>query len=178
MYACTTWWRIRHKGFERYPQSEWFESTIIIWKMLCDYLTNHISAKLLFLSMSIIKSCIGFRLAYLHLTLSHSKGQDQGYAHVYDEYLGYGDRYGKIIIIIKQQVSIGILTFGLGTFWRSRTRSCIFHQWISWIWWLMGKTLLFQSGRKSCIGFRLSYLHWTLIHSKGQSPGHAYSKCI
>ena len=41
------------------------------------------------------KSCMGFRLAYLYLTLDHHKGQGQGHANFDNRYLGNGDRYGK-----------------------------------------------------------------------------------
>ena len=34
------------------------------------------------------------RLAYLYLTLTHSKGQDQVHAHFDSEYLENGKRYG------------------------------------------------------------------------------------
>ena len=37
----------------------------------------------------------GLWLAYLHLTLTHSKGQDQGHAHFDSEYIGNGERYDK-----------------------------------------------------------------------------------
>ena len=33
---------------------------------------------------------MGFRLEYLSLILAHSEGQDQGYAHFYNENLGNG----------------------------------------------------------------------------------------
>ena len=33
---------------------------------------------------------MGFRLAYLYLTLTNSQGQDQGQAHFDSEYLGNG----------------------------------------------------------------------------------------
>ena len=36
-----------------------------------------------------------FRLAYLHLTLAHSKSKDQGHAHVDGRYLWNGDVWGK-----------------------------------------------------------------------------------
>ena len=32
---------------------------------------------------------------YLYFTLTHSKGQGQGHAHLDSEYLRNGDRYGK-----------------------------------------------------------------------------------
>ena len=38
---------------------------------------------------------MSFRLAYLHLTLTYSKGKDQGHAHFDNEYLGNKDRAGK-----------------------------------------------------------------------------------
>ena len=41
---------------------------------------------------------------HLHLTLTHSKGRGQGHAQLDSEYLGNGDRSGKIIIAIKEQV--------------------------------------------------------------------------
>ena len=42
------------------------------------------------------KSCIGFQLVFLHLTLTSSKSQDQSRAHFDSEYLGNGQRWGKI----------------------------------------------------------------------------------
>ena len=36
-----------------------------------------------------IKSYMGFRLAYRHLTLTTSKGQGQGHVHFDDEYIGH-----------------------------------------------------------------------------------------
>ena len=44
-----------------------------------------------------MKSCMGFRFAYLHLnlTVSNGQGQDQGHAHFDNEYLGNDVRYGK-----------------------------------------------------------------------------------
>ena len=41
------------------------------------------------------KSSIGFLLGYLHVTLTHSKGQSQGDANIYCEYLVNGDVYDK-----------------------------------------------------------------------------------
>ena len=35
---------------------------------------------------------MAFRLAYLYLTLTHFKGQDQGHAYLDSEYLGNGGR--------------------------------------------------------------------------------------
>ena len=50
-------------------------------------------------------SCMGFRLAYLYLTLEHSKGQDQGHAQFDNKYLGNSDRYETIITVdIKYRV--------------------------------------------------------------------------
>ena len=40
------------------------------------------------------ESYIGFLLAYLHLTLAHSKGHTQGHA-IDSKQIGNGDRYGK-----------------------------------------------------------------------------------
>ena len=40
-------------------------------------------------------------------------------------------------------------------FWRSRSTSCISHQWMSWKRWQIGKALLLQANRKSCICFRI-----------------------
>ena len=40
---------------------------------------------------------------------------------------------------------------------------------------LKGHTLLLSSYGKSCMGFWLAYLHWTLVYSKGK--GHAHSDC-
>ena len=37
------------------------------------------------------------------------------------------------------------------------------------------KTLILPSNRKSCVGFRFSYLHLTLTHFKGH--GNAYFNC-
>ena len=39
------------------------------------------------------KSSIGFRMAYLHLTLAYSKGQSQGRSNRDCEYLVNGDRW-------------------------------------------------------------------------------------
>ena len=39
---------------------------------------------------------------------------------------------------------------------------------------IYSKTLLLQLNRKSCIGFQLSFLNLTLIHSKGHGQGHAH----
>ena len=38
---------------------------------------------------------MGFLLAYLHLTLTYSKGQGQDHAHSDSEYLGNGDKHGR-----------------------------------------------------------------------------------
>ena len=57
---------------------------------------------------------MGFQLAYLHLTLTKSKGYGQGHAHFDSEYLENGDRK-NITTAMKQKVmywlSIGIFTF-------------------------------------------------------------------
>ena len=37
----------------------------------------------------------GISIEYLHLTLTHSKGQGQVHAYFDSEYLGNGNRYGK-----------------------------------------------------------------------------------
>ena len=36
-----------------------------------------------------------FRLTYYHLTVTNSKGHDQGHAHFESEYLENDERYGK-----------------------------------------------------------------------------------
>ena len=41
------------------------------------------------------KSCVGFWLTDLHLTVAHSKGQGQGNAPFDNEYPWNGNRYGK-----------------------------------------------------------------------------------
>ena len=41
------------------------------------------------------KSCLDFRLVYLHLTWDHSNGQDQCHAHFNCEYIMNGDRQCK-----------------------------------------------------------------------------------
>ena len=42
-------------------------------------------------TIAVMKSYMGFQLAYLHLTLTNSNGQCQDHGDVYDEYLGNGD---------------------------------------------------------------------------------------
>ena len=44
-------------------------------------------------------------------------------------------------------------------------------------WRLTGWTLQFPSSSKSCISFRLTYLHLTLAHSKAQGQGHPHFDC-
>ena len=46
---------------------------------------------------------MGFRLAYLHLIVTHSKGQDQDQGHaIFDsDYIGNVERYGNITIDVK-----------------------------------------------------------------------------
>ena len=44
---------------------------------------------------------MGFRLVYLHLTMTLSKGRGQDHAHLDREYLGNCDRSGKITNAIK-----------------------------------------------------------------------------
>ena len=47
------------------------------------------------------KLCMGFQLAYLHLTMAKSKGLNQGHAYFDNQYLTDGDIIGKITIVIK-----------------------------------------------------------------------------
>ena len=54
---------------------------------------------------------------------------------------------------------------------RSKSRSSIFSQPISWKYWKVWQTLILPLNRKSCIGFRLVYLHLTMMHSKGRCHG-------
>ena len=85
------------------------------------------------------KSCLDFRWVSLHLTLAHSKDEDQ--------------------------------------------KSCTFQLRITRKWWyitilllpsntidtLLLQTLLLPSNRKHSLLFEQTYLHFTLIHSKGQA---------
>ena len=65
-------------------------------------------------------SCIGFRLTYVHLILTHSKYQGHGYVRFDSEYLGNGEIYGKRYyrhqIEITYGVSIGTFGIDLDTF--------------------------------------------------------------
>lgn len=45
----------------------------------------------------------GSQLAYLSLTLPHSKGQGQDHGHCYSEYLGNGENMKNITITDKQE---------------------------------------------------------------------------
>ena len=63
----------------------------------------------------------GFRLAYLHFTVIHSKGQGQCRAHFASEYLQNRDRYGKHYYgqqIVSQVygLSMTVLVFDLDLF--------------------------------------------------------------
>ena len=122
-------------------------------------------------------------MVYLHLTLIHSKRQGQGHAHFDNEYLGHGDKLGKITILIKQQVmygvSIGVFTLanskgqGLGHAYFDSEQRC------------NGDILGKNSNRHQitshiCMGFRMECVHLSLTHSEGQVQGHAnfYRKCM
>ena len=80
-------------------------------------------------------SNIGFQLAYLHLTLTNSKGHGQshgqGHAHLDDEYFGNGDIWSK---------------------------NYYYHQ---------------IADSKSCMSFRLAYLHLALAYSYVDSQDQA-----
>ena len=69
---------------------------------------------------------VAFRLAFLHLTLAHSKCQGKGHAHFDCQYLANGDRYGKHCYCIKWKVACGVsiskFKFDLGLFNRSTAR--------------------------------------------------------
>ena len=51
------------------------------------------------------KSHVAFLLAYLQLTVAHSKGQGQGHAHFACEYLANDDRQGKYYYCPKYYVA-------------------------------------------------------------------------
>ena len=64
----------------------------------------------------------------------------------------------------------------LDLFWRSKIRIDIIlvdYTWLSHKRWQIEQTMLLPTHRKTLIGFRLVYLHFTLANSKGQSQGHA-----
>ena len=70
--------RSRSSTFQQWIYRKW-------WKVKITIVVNN-------------KSCIGYRLAYLHLTLTYSKGQGQDHAHLDSEFLWKGERYYKITI--------------------------------------------------------------------------------
>ena len=49
---------------------------------------------------------MGFRLAYFHFFMIHSEVDGQGHARFDNEYLRYGDRYGKLTFAIYGNSSI------------------------------------------------------------------------
>ena len=91
-----------------------FELYIYIWlwpNLKMKFKVRHISTinvlemvtdRIKLLLPPISKSCIGFWLTYLHLTLAHSK--DQGQSHIYNEYLRNGDKLVQLTIALNLQV--------------------------------------------------------------------------
>ena len=49
---------------------------------------------------------MGLRLAYFHFFMTHSEVDGQGHAHFVNEYLRYGDRYGKLTCAIYEKSSM------------------------------------------------------------------------
>ena len=113
------------------------------------------------------KSLIGFRLVHLHLTLTHSKGQSQGHANFYCEYLVNGDRLDRYCYC--QYIGCCLLALDC----------CIY----IWLWLILkvkvkvmqiwtvnisktvtGQILLFGTHDVSLIGFWMIYLHliWSI----------------
>ena len=62
------------------------------------------------------QSCMGFRCAYLHLTLIYFKGQDQGHEHLNCKYLKY------IVNILKMMIDMVTILLS------STSKSCITFQ--------------------------------------------------
>ena len=76
---------------------------------------------------------LGFRLAYLYLTLASYKGQGKGHAHFDDVHISTINILEMVTCSVKKSIT---------------------------------------SNSKSCLVFRLAYLHCTFTHSKGRSQGH------
>ena len=69
--------------------------------ILIDNISHTVTGQTLLLEVN-RKSHLGFRLAYLHLTLAHSNGQGQGQSYLECENLLRGDRYRvNIAIVVK-----------------------------------------------------------------------------
>ena len=91
---------------------------------------------------------MGFRLAYLHLTLAH---YSRGYAQFNRKSLDI------IIIIITIFILLLLAIYGAHTYYYLGTLWSIWH------------ALQLISDRESCMGFWLIYLHLTQTHPIGKS---------
>ena len=56
------------------------------------YLENGAKIGQTLIVLSNIKLCMDFQIAYLYLTLTHSKVDGEGCAHFYSEYIGHGEK--------------------------------------------------------------------------------------
>ena len=96
----------------------------------------------------------------------HFQGQTFGF-YLICEYLVMM-RQGKLLYqqIVLYRLSIGIFTLNLDPFSRSRSRTFWFLK-----WWQMEKILLLPFCRNSCMGFRLTCLHfsWLILKFKSSS---------
>ena len=89
-FACQFLTKLSMSLIPNFKVKIWIEYT---GQFIYDYIKKHwqIGKKLLLPTR--MKLHVTFRMAYLHLTLPHSKGQDQ--VHFNCEYVGNGDRYSK-----------------------------------------------------------------------------------